>query len=470
VVKLFTDLIKAGENQLPKAYPFRGLHKNGNWVWLEGQPRIEFDAAGRPVSYQDVVRDISARKLLEQELKAAKNAAEAAGRAKADFLANMSHELRTPLSSVIGFADVLVASPGLGADEQRYAGLVRNAGRRLLSIVNDVLDLAKIESGIVPLDAAPVDLRPLAADTLEMVRLQAAEKGLTLHIDLPRGPVLVQTDADRIRQILLNLLGNAVKFTESGAVTLALRAAPGAAGVAVEMSVTDTGIGIPRHRINRLFQRFEQGDNSITRQYGGTGLGLAICHELVVQMGGTITAASEPGLGTCFTVKLELPAASAPPAAEARYDPTGALAGLRILVAEDVKLNQELIGLFLKPAGARIDFVGNGAEAVSAAEGAAYDAIMMDVQMPVMDGLEASRRIRAGSGASRGAPIIALTASVLPEEVDRVRQAGMSDHLGKPFSANDLIATIARWARAGPIAPARAGCLEVAGAAPQMPK
>jgi PAS domain S-box-containing protein len=443
---VFKNLIAAGPGAAPPTYQFRARHKNGGFVWLEGQPRVEFDADGKPTCFQDVVRDITGRKHLEDELRAAMLAAEAAAQAKSDFIANVTHELRTPLNSIIGFSGLLARDNTLGAPQARFARLIDGASRRLLGIVNDVLDLSKIEAGGLSLETAPVDLVPLATETLDMLRPQADAKHLKLQIALPDAPVIVLADAGRVRQILLNLLGNAIKFTESGAVRLALRATASPTGLAVQMAISDTGIGIPADRIVAMFQRFEQADGSIARRFGGTGLGLSICQALTAQMGGSIDVASEEDSGSCFTVKLDLPAATlVPHQAAASPGVGGTLAGLRLLVAEDMVLNQELIGLFLNPCGISIDFVDNGVQAVAAAEAMRYDVILMDMRMPVMDGLEAARRIRAGDGACAGVPIIALSANVLAPEIEQALQAGMDDHIGKPFDAAGLIQTLARW-------------------------
>jgi PAS domain S-box-containing protein len=432
---LFTSLIHAGPGAPAAVYQFRARHKTGSWVWLEGQPRVEFDEAGAPARFQDVVRDITARKQMEADLLAARAEAEAAAAQKADVLANMSHELRTPLNSVLGFAEVLAERPTLEDADRRFVHLIGGAARRLLSIVNDVLDLSKIEAGAIGLAPAPVDLRPLVEDVVDMVRLQAAKKGLEVRLDVPPGPVAVLADADRIRQILLNLLGNAIKFTESGNVALAMRAQAGRGRLAVEMSVHDTGIGIPADRVAHLFQRFAQADGSIARRFGGTGLGLSISQALAAAMGGSIDVTSRHGEGSCFAVRLDLPAVGR----------DGALAGRRILLAEDVATNQELIGLFLAPSGAALDIVADGAEAVRAASATAYDVILMDMQMPVMNGLEAARHIRA-RGASRRSPIVALTGSVRADDVAGALAAGMDDHLAKPLDAARLLVSIMRWA------------------------
>ncbi|TWA76494.1 signal transduction histidine kinase [Azospirillum brasilense] len=391
--------------------------------------------------------DMSGRlKRREQELRAAMEEARAGSRAKEDFLATMSHEIRTPMNGVIGFADMLLETP-LTAEQRRYASQVREAGRSLLTVINDVLDLSKLEAGKLDLVCVPFRLDDLADRCEAIVRLAADQKGLEIHTSVSaaaRGYVM--GDPDRVRQILLNLLGNAVKFTDTGSVRLTVKAMGDESGPRrYTVTVSDTGIGVPEDRQRELFQRFSQLD----RGRGGTGLGLAICRRLVELMGGEIGVESRPGVGSTFWFSLPLKPASAPErddhdgGALTHHQPSSR--GARILLAEDLAMNRDLVIAMLTRAGHHVDAVPDGAAAVTAVQERAYDLVLMDVQMPVMDGLEATRRIRALPGAPGRVPILALSAGVLAVEVERCRQAGMDDHLAKPLEKNKLLAAVDHW-------------------------
>jgi PAS domain S-box-containing protein len=446
VMRHFLALLEAGPTERVAPYQFRGLHKDGSWLWLEGQPRVRWDAQGRPVCFQDVVRDISQRKQLERRLEQLRAEAEAGARTKTDFLANMSHELRTPLTGILGYADVLACAPELGEESRGHLERIRRSGETLMALVNDVMDLSKIEAGGLALEPRPVDLLPLLRGAVDSVWPQAAAKGLRLRADLPDAPVHVSVDPGRVRQVVLNLLGNAVKFTDAGEVTLSLAVAEDAAGGPTQLviGVADTGIGVSAAQLARIFGRFEQADASITRRFGGTGLGLAISHAIAERMGGELRARSTPGRGSTFELVLRAaavaPRAEAPAAAPS--DGPSPLAGRRVLLAEDVALNRDLIGLLLGRCGARVSFAEDGAEAVVAAAREPFDAILMDMQMPVLDGVEATRRIRSNPGPNARTPIVALTANVLPSEVAQCRAAGMDGHVAKPFTVQTLTAAL----------------------------
>ena len=431
---------------------YRLRRKDGGWVWLQANPRLVRDAAGEPVGTVDVVRDISARKAMELKLEAALREARAGMQAKTDFLANMSHELRTPLTGILGYAEVLREDPALPEASRRHAERIGAAGSMLLALVNDVLDLSRAEAGGLTLHPRRTDLAQLVRDSVDMIRPQAQRGALALCVEAGGAVPPVMVDADRLQQVLVNLLGNAVKFTARGVVTASLRTErAGADALDVRLSVTDTGRGISAERLPQVFDRFEQGDGSISRSYGGAGLGLAISRTLVRAMGGEISAESTPGVGSIFTVRVRLPLAHA--TADARADEARAgspdLSGLRVLLAEDVAVNRELIALMLSAHGVRLQAVADGAEAVRAAETEAFEVVLMDMQMPVMDGLEATRRIRAGAGPSADARIVALTANVLPEEVGRCFAAGVDDHLSKPLSSAALAAQLRAGRTAG---------------------
>ena len=383
--------------------------------------------------------------------------AEALAESRTELLADLSHELRTPLNGIVGFAEIL-RRDGAGDDRAlRSLERIEEASRGLLTIVGDALDLAKLGSGAVRLDARPFSAARLVEDAAALVRPDADRKGLTLAVELPGTPLgPVMGDPDRLRQVLLNLLANAVKFTEAGTVRVSLGAEGGAEGrpVALTFVVVDSGVGIASDGIPRLFQRFAQADGTIARRFGGTGLGLAISKSLVEAMGGVITVVSAPGAGARFTVSLSLPPAPDPvpqaPASVGGRSPDttrDALKGSAVLLAEDVSLNQKLALQLLEPLGAEVDVVGDGLAAVAAVARRDYALVLMDMEMPVLGGLDATRRIRALGGPAGSVPIVALTANVFPEQLALCRAAGMDDHLTKPFGADDLAAKVLRWAR-----------------------
>lgn len=438
VRRAFADL-RRGRPEAPERVPCRVIRKDGSSVWIEARPRVVRGPNGRPVEFQDVMRDISQTKALEEALILAREEAEAGALAKAEFLANMSHELRTPLTAVIGFSGLLKMSKALGPTEQRYVDRIATASEALLSIVNDVLDFSK-------LDADAVELEPQAFDPVELVRgcadiLEATciEKGLRLVVELdPALPPLLMGDEGRLRQVLLNFLSNAVKFTPHGGITLALKVQ----GDQLRAEVTDTGIGVPADTIDRLFERFAQADASTSRVYGGTGLGLAISQRLIEMMGGRIGAVSQQQQGSTFW--FEVPLVEVRPTTQAAAGGTVDAFGARILLADDSAANRELVRAMLDGTGLVLDTVNDGTEAVAAARTGVYDLVLMDIQMPQMDGLEATRAIRSSMGAVSRLPILALTANVQPDQVQRFMEHGMDGHVGKPIDPAILLGAIAR--------------------------
>ena len=435
----FTAYLKAGPGASSPRVPYRGVRKDGQLVWLEAHPMVIRDARGRPVGFQDVVRDVTETKALEDQLIAARDVAEAGAQAKSEFLANMSHDLRTPLTSVIGFSGLLQASRNLPEAERRYADRIATGSEALLSVINDILDYSKLEVDAVDLDPQAYDPRVMAEGAVALVESQCQAKGLVLETVIDSGlPEALMGDEGRLRQVTLNFLSNAVKFTTSGTVLLELTVA----GDRLRLAVTDSGIGISPDKIDSLFDRFTQADASTTRVYGGTGLGLAISRRLIEMMGGEIGADSRPGEGSTFW--FEVPLREAVQGVEAVGEGDLAVeAGLRILMADDAAPNRELVTAILGGLGLALDTVCNGAEAVEAARTGAYDLILMDVHMPVMDGLDATRAIRAISGPVGRTPIIALTANVQPEQVTRCREAGMDGHVGKPIQISELLTALA---------------------------
>ncbi|MES2262346.1 MAG: ATP-binding protein [Pseudomonadota bacterium] len=377
--------------------------------------------------------------------------AEAASRAKSDFLALMSHEIRTPLTAIIGFADLLETS-GQSGDARDAGQIIARNGQHLLAILNDILDISKVEAGRLQLEQLPFSPYDTVAGIGATLLPQTRSKGIAFvcAISYPL-PGMVMGDPTRWRQILFNLCGNAVKFTELGTVTLEL--GYDAARQMLTCSVSDTGIGISEAQLATLFQPFSQADASISRKYGGTGLGLHLVQQLAAKMQGTVSAASEIGKGSRFTVSIPAIATQAPwlacapvqPSEPAR--PMASLLRGHVLVAEDGPDNRKLFGAFLGRCGLDFTMVDNGKDAVEAALCGSYDLILMDVQMPVLGGLEATSLLRAAGYAG---PILALTANVMPEDVARYRDGGFSDHLAKPVDFKMLAERIERWLTAPP--------------------
>jgi PAS domain S-box-containing protein len=390
--------------------------------------------------------DITDQKRNEAALRHEKDRAEAAARATAEFLANMSHELRTPLTAIIGVSDMLLGGTQTPERQRHFMEMQRDAGQGLLRVINDILDFSKIESGQLDLETAPLSLTEIAESCVNLVSDQALRKGLELTAAVAEDVHdWVLGDATRLRQILLNLVANGVKFTHSGSVTLTIDRVPGATR-ALRFAVTDTGIGINVKDLATLFQRFAQADSSTTRRFGGTGLGLAISKRLVGLMGGNIDVQSEPGRGSTFSFTIELP-----PSHEVQPEPSPPVspgrAFYRLLLAEDNALNRQLIKAMLEQAGHEVATVNDGAEAVRMAIRSCFDAILMDVHMPEMDGYAATRAIREATQDTPALPIIALTANALSDESERCLEAGMNVHVPKPVNWAALFATIDRLVR-----------------------
>ena len=405
-------------------------------------------------------QQIAERERIEASLRESKDAAEAANRAKSEFLANMSHEIRTPLNSILGFTGLLRKDAVRNDQERRdFLETIHTSGHHLLTLINDILDLSKVESGKVDIQLGSVAPFRVVAEVASLLRVRAVEKGLKLDCRW-EGPVpeAITSDEARLRQLLLNLVGNAVKFTEKGRVDIVARYVPGPERGRIQFKITDTGIGIPGEKLAVIFDPFVQADNSVTRRFGGTGLGLAICKRICEALGGAIEVRSCVDHGSQFTATVD-----AGPAAEIRLldsppvethvrltdeAPLDRLRGqsLRVLVVEDGDTNRKLISVYLRRAGMQVVTAENGLAGVEHALRQHFDVILMDMQMPVMDGYTAARRLR---DAGLGVPIVALTAHAMRGDEERCREAGCSHYLTKPIDEERLLAMLAACVERG---------------------
>ncbi len=381
-----------------------------------------------------------------QDLTVARDAANAANVLKSQFLANMSHEIRTPLNGVLAMAEVM-SMGDLAPVQRERLDVIRQSGGLLLAVLNDVLDLSKIEAGKLTLLVDDFDLVSAVGPTTDSFRLLAQQKGLDFDVQFTDGALGAwKGDADRLRQIVGNLLSNAVKFTQTGGVLAAFDIAPDSG--ALRLTVRDTGVGIPAEKLANLFEKFVQADNSATRRFGGTGLGLAICRELTQMMGGTIQVDSREGHGATFRVELPLPrgeaSAIAATPAEAENEPSEG--ALRLLAAEDNPTNQQVLAAVMGSLGIDIDIVPNGKAAFEAWRDGAYDLVLMDIQMPVMDGIDSARAIREAEQAQgrRRTPIVALTANALSHQVQEYLATGTDGHGAKPIESTKLYEATSR--------------------------
>jgi PAS domain S-box-containing protein len=471
-------IIASGQPMLDREA--RVVKPDGTQIWLSTRKVPWLGHAGKVVGLVGMSQDITDRKRIQEELEkyalelrenneklgVALAAAQEATQLKSQFLAKMSHEIRTPMNGVIGMIQLLLNTI-LDGEQREFAEFALRSAEALLRLLNDILDISKIEAGKLELEQAPFDLRVTLKDVISLLAPRATAKGLdlkcTVHPDVPQ---FVRGDAGRLRQILTNLLGNAVKFTKRGGVVVQAERIGVADGRStVQFSVDDTGIGIAPDHLPGLFQNFVQADNSTTRKYGGTGLGLAISKQLAEMMGGKIGAESEPGRGSrfWFTVVLEeqRDTGALPPrekheehrvqtalvsgcaVPERRH--SGQTTAHRILLAEDNYINQKVVVGILKKAGYQADVVTNGRQAVEAVAVNHYDLVLMDVQMPIMDGFEATAEIRRREGATRRMPIVALTANAMAGDREQCLKAGMDDFLSKPVSVEEICQTLTRW-------------------------
>jgi signal transduction histidine kinase len=406
--------------------------------------------------------DLQKRLLRDQvnELKIAKAAAEKANELKSAFLANMSHEIRTPLAAIIGFTDLIKVETPESAVQSEYLDIIERNGKVLVKLIDDILDLSKVESGHLELEYVSFSPQKLLSEVFELLQELAQKKGLFLKSEADGSlPEEIVSDPTRLRQVLTNIIGNAIKFTEKGGVTVQMKAVSeaGTSAKLVSFQISDTGIGMNQEQSSRLFQAFMQADNTMTRRFGGTGLGLILSKRLARLMGGDVTlASSQPDHGSSFQVTV-----SQGTAALVRNQPTAAAAGKssakpipdgkplenkRILVVEDSEDNQLLIGNLLGEVGAVVEFASNGREGVERCMQASFDVVIMDIQMPVMDGLEATVKLRAKNYAQ---PILALTANAMSSDREKYAKAGFDEYLMKPINFADLLEKVTQYAVSG---------------------
>ena len=460
---LFTErqrVLQQSENYF--IFPHRLADGTVRTVEVHSTPIIACD---KPLLFS-IIHDITQRMEFEAELTLARQEADAANRAKSEFLANMSHDIRTPMNAVIGLG-YLALQTELTPRQRDYLTKITTSAKGLLKLLNDILDLSKIEAGKLELEQEPFALHPLLERLLSLTVVTAAMKGVTLRLFIhPESPEYLVGDPVRLEQILLNLLGNAVKFTAAGRVELTVRPLPGEGErILLEFSVRDTGIGLTQEQAAQIFEAFTQGDGSTSRHFGGSGLGLNICRRLVALMGGEIGVTSELGKGSTFTCTASF-LRGVPPATEPVTHPDQgavhqALQGCRILVVEDQEINQQILRELLEQVGVSVTVASDGRQAVAAVTGeeGRFDLLLMDLQMPGLDGYEATLLIRRQWSQER-LPIIAMTAHAMKEERERCLLGGMNDHLAKPVDPDRLYSCLMKWVRPGISSTPRSDCRE----------
>ncbi|MBF0351320.1 MAG: response regulator [SAR324 cluster bacterium] len=445
----------------PFNHDYRCVHQvTGSTIHVSSRSQILYNDAGQPIKVFGIKQDITERKQVEEELKQARDIAEKANHAKSMFLANMSHELRTPLNPIIGFSELLATDQAIPAEQRSWISIVRQSAKELLALINDVLSLSKIESGKVELNWSDVRISPLIAHALETVRPLIKEKQIELRYQIQEGtPDLIFTDVVKLKQVLLNLLSNAVKFTHVGLIELLLgqevvnwgKDLDEPTGKALHFCVRDTGVGIDQEKLAEIFDPFVQVDQSFTRKYGGAGLGLSISRKIIEKMGGTIWVESELNKGSAFHVTIplheKLPDNLYEFGTKAQSSPKTGTQPLHILVVEDDEANKVLIEHLLKMDGHTFNFAVDGPMALEKLEHEQFDLVLMDIQIPKLNGLEVTKMIRKKEqGTDRHMIIVALTSYALTGDKDFFMNQGMDDYLAKPLAQSLLRAVLKRWA------------------------
>ena len=441
------EMIKKGGRGYSYPVEYRFLHKTRGWIWLQSNIRFILGPNGEVLEWIDIIRDIHDRKLAEQEAEAAKAIAETAARSKLEFLSTLSHELRTPLTGIIGLSEMIGTDGGLNDRDRHYLDLVQDASRQLMAIVNNVLDISRLESGSVRLVEESFRLSDTLKNVVVVMSPGTQAQGVSLRVSLPDKIPLTVGDPGRISQVLLNLLSNAIKHAKGGEIHLKLDLTPKQDRALIRISVTDTGTGLDPSLLSRLFDSVTAATAPILPKTDSADLGLSISRQLVELMGGTIGAENIKGGGTQFWFALDLPLDASEPLTQPLPEavPTKRMS---ILLAEDNEFSQELIKAILKPLDCEIEAVQNGQSALFAAQRKRFDLILMDIRMPGMDGHASTRAIRAMGGDHGRVPIIALSAADEAQDIDDCLAAGMNDHVAKPILPSALYAAIGRHSRA----------------------